>query len=67
MSLCALLIPQLTRARRRVQNVVCQANLGQWGKIWAIYCQTNKESFSSGIFSDGANWNRACFRHANDY
>lgn len=55
--LVALLIPQLTRARRRAQNVVCQANLSQWGKIWAIYCQTNKDSFSAGVV-EGADWHR---------
>jgi prepilin-type N-terminal cleavage/methylation domain-containing protein len=55
--LVAILLPQLTRARRRAQNVVCQANLNQWGKIWAMYCQTNQDSFNDGEV-DGAGWHR---------
>jgi prepilin-type N-terminal cleavage/methylation domain-containing protein len=56
--LCSLLMPQLSKARKLARNVVCQSNLSQWGKIWAMYCQTNKDSFSPGVFTDGAGWNR---------
>lgn len=44
--LCSLLMPSLVRARREARHVACRASLSQWGVIWGMYLQTNKESFS---------------------
>jgi prepilin-type N-terminal cleavage/methylation domain-containing protein/prepilin-type processing-associated H-X9-DG protein len=55
--LCAILMSQLARARKRAQDVMCQANLRQWATIWAMYCQTNKDSFSEGVVGGGS-WHR---------
>ncbi|MBP7936970.1 MAG: type II secretion system protein [Phycisphaerae bacterium] len=55
--LCALLLPQLARARKQARNVLCQANLSEWGKIWAMYCQVNNDSFNNGVVED-ASWHR---------
>lgn len=55
--LCSLLLPQLARARRQARNVVCMANLSQWASVWAMYCQTNRDSFSQGMV-DGSDWHR---------
>ncbi len=55
--LCAILLPQLSKARKQARNVVCQANLSQWAAIWAMYCQTNRDSFSEGLVG-GGDWHR---------
>lgn len=55
--LCAILMPSLARARRQTKNVMCQANLGEWGKIWALYCQSNRDSFNDGMV-EGGGWHR---------
>ncbi len=39
--LMALLLPALSRARKQARAVVCQANLRQWGTIWATYAAEN--------------------------
>lgn len=55
--LISILMPSLARARREARHVACQANLSQWGVIWGMYLQTNKDSFSEGIVG-GAGWHR---------
>jgi len=50
--LVAILMPQLARARKQARAVVCKGYLGQWGAIWAMYCQTNKDSFPGGTYED---------------
>jgi len=50
-------LPSLAQARRQARHVICQGNLSQWGAIWAMYCQANKDSFSEGIVG-GAGWHR---------
>lgn len=50
--LCAVLLPSLAQARKRAQNVLCQGRLGEWGKVWAMDVQANKDRFSPGAFDD---------------
>ena len=40
--LMAILLPVLGRVRRQGKAVVCQANLRQWGQIFAVYTQENE-------------------------
>ncbi|MEA3226822.1 MAG: prepilin-type N-terminal cleavage/methylation domain-containing protein [Planctomycetota bacterium] len=53
--LMAILMPALQRVRKQAKTVVCQANLKQWGMVWAMYTDEN-----SGKFPDylGTNWMR---------
>jgi hypothetical protein len=43
--LMAILMPALNRAKKQARAVSCQAQLKQWGLIFAIYCQENDEYF----------------------
>jgi prepilin-type N-terminal cleavage/methylation domain-containing protein len=43
--LMAILMPALHRAKKQARAVSCQAQLNQWGLIFAIYCQENDEYF----------------------
>lgn len=56
--LCAVLLPSLARSRRQSKNVLCRANLSEWGKIWGMYLQTNRDSFTAGIFTVGNSFDR---------
>jgi prepilin-type processing-associated H-X9-DG protein len=49
----AILMPALQRVRNQAKSVMCQANLKQWGLVWAMYADEN-----SGKFPDylGGNW-----------
>jgi prepilin-type N-terminal cleavage/methylation domain-containing protein len=37
--LMAVLMPALQRVRKQAKATICQANLGQWGLVWSLYCQ----------------------------
>jgi prepilin-type N-terminal cleavage/methylation domain-containing protein len=39
--LMAILLPTLQRVRKQAKNVGCQANLRQWGILWATYATDN--------------------------
>ncbi len=43
--LMSILMPALGRARKQARSVVCQANLKQWGTIWAMYTDENNGMF----------------------
>ena len=43
--LMALLLPALQRARQQARAVVCQANLRQWGVLFATYMHENDGDF----------------------
>jgi prepilin-type N-terminal cleavage/methylation domain-containing protein/prepilin-type processing-associated H-X9-DG protein len=43
--LMAILIPALQRARKQVRDVVCRAQLRQWGTIMAIYTEDGQGRF----------------------
>lgn len=47
--LAAMLLPALTRAKKKAHSVQCLSNLKQWGIIWYIYTDENGGSFSTGI------------------
>ncbi|MHC4444349.1 MAG: type II secretion system protein [Planctomycetota bacterium] len=67
--LMAILLPSFRKAKLQSRDVVCRAYLKQWGTIWAMYCQTNKNSFSEGMVDD-AGWHRGewviCLRRQYD-
>ena len=51
--LVAILLPALNRARQLAKAVVCQANLGQFGKITLLYRMDHDDNFlSSGYGMD---------------
>ncbi len=43
--LMAILMPSLQRVRKQARGVVCQANLKQWGVIFAMYTDDNNGNF----------------------
>ena len=47
--LMAILMPALQRVRRQAKTSICQANLGQWGLVWSMYCQDNSGYFPKRI------------------
>ena len=40
--LIAILMPALSKARRKAQATVCLSNLRQWTTAWVMYCNENK-------------------------
>jgi prepilin-type N-terminal cleavage/methylation domain-containing protein len=46
--LAAMLLPALSRARKKAQAINCMSNLKQWGAIWYTYADENGGSFPSG-------------------
>ena len=44
--LVAILMPALQRVRNQARAVVCQANLKQWGTIFALYTDDNPSAAS---------------------
>ena len=39
--LVAILMPALQRVKKQAKAAICQANLGQWGLVWSMYCEDN--------------------------
>jgi prepilin-type N-terminal cleavage/methylation domain-containing protein len=54
--LMAILLPSLQRVRRQAKAVVCQANLGQWGKTLALYLEDNQGWFPCDIGGTSGIW-----------
>ena len=44
--LMAILLPALNRARAQAKNVACQAELKQWGLVWAMFFDDNEQRTS---------------------
>ncbi len=51
--LMAILMPALQRVRKQAKTVLCQANLKQWGLVWAMYTDENNGKFPEYL---GSNW-----------
>ncbi len=51
--LMAMLLPTLSRARRQARAVLCQANLKQWGVVFAAYLAENHSAFPQ---TEGSEW-----------
>jgi prepilin-type N-terminal cleavage/methylation domain-containing protein/prepilin-type processing-associated H-X9-DG protein len=47
--LMAILTPALQLVKKRAKAVMCQANLGQWGLVWSMYCEDYNGSFPKRI------------------
>ena len=50
--LMAILLPTLQRVRRQAEAMACQANLRQWGTLWATW---TSQILDSGNLTDAAN------------
>jgi prepilin-type N-terminal cleavage/methylation domain-containing protein len=53
--LMAILMPALARAKKQAKAVACQANLKQWGTIFAMYTDDNNGYFPRRT-SDSGRW-----------
>ncbi|MHC4678040.1 MAG: type II secretion system protein [Planctomycetota bacterium] len=51
--LMAILMPALQRVKKQAKTVLCQANLKQWGIVWAMYTDENNSKFPDYM---GLNW-----------
>ena len=50
--LMAILMPALARVRKQAKNVICRANLKQWGLVWAMYTEDNSGKFPGYLAND---------------
>jgi len=51
--LMAILMPALQLVKKQAKTVFCQANLKQWGLVWAMYMDENNGKFPDYL---SANW-----------
>jgi len=51
--LMAILMPALQRVKRQAKAILCQANLKEWGLVWAMYTDENNAKFPDYL---GPNW-----------
>jgi prepilin-type N-terminal cleavage/methylation domain-containing protein len=51
--LMSVLMPTLQRVRKQAKNVMCQANLKQWGLVWAMYADEHHDRFPEYL---GSSW-----------
>lgn len=54
--LMSILMPALARVRKQAKLVICQANLNQWGIVFAMYTGDNDGYLNRGWPPDGGNW-----------
>ena len=47
--LMAMLVPALEKVRRQAQAIVCQSNVSQWGKIFALYVHDNEDRLPQSV------------------
>jgi prepilin-type N-terminal cleavage/methylation domain-containing protein/prepilin-type processing-associated H-X9-DG protein len=43
--LLSILMPSLRKVKKQAQAVVCMSNLKQWGVVWSLYLEDNKNKF----------------------
>ena len=60
--LMAILMPCLQRVRKQARAVACQANLGQWGILYATYAADNDGFLPSRYNRDHFDWVAAYWR-----
>ena len=53
--LMAILMPALQRVRKQAKTILCQANLKEWGLVWAMYTDENNAKFPDYL---GPDWMR---------
>jgi len=56
--LMAILLPSLKKAKEQAKAIVCQANLRQWGLVWAMYVDENDDTFPHYVGPDWMDWIR---------
>ncbi len=59
--LMSILMPALSKTRRQAKDVLCQANLKQWGSVFGMYADDNGGHFMPGFTDDerGYQWPEA--------
>ncbi len=63
--LASMLLPSLSRAKKKAEAIHCISNLKQWGIAWLLYADENNGYFSSGVSVDWARgeWVNALKKH----
>src|ERR1700678_648898 len=51
--LAALLLPALANAKSQAKEINCTSNLHQWGVIWNVYTEDDRDSFPTDTNPDG--------------
>jgi len=54
--LMSILMPALQRVKKQARTVMCQANLKQWGTIWAMYTDENDSKFPTRSDEGEGRW-----------
>ena len=52
--LMSILMPALARVRRQAKLVLCQSNLREWGKSFAMYCDDYDTKMMAGRHPNSA-------------
>jgi prepilin-type N-terminal cleavage/methylation domain-containing protein/prepilin-type processing-associated H-X9-DG protein len=67
--LLSILMPALTKVKKQAQAAICLSNVKQWGTIFSMYAQENKENFPQNYPGDGLNTKESywCYATMNYY
>ncbi len=65
--LVSILLPALGQARDQAKNVMCKSNLRQWGLIFQLYTDDNREKFPSGWYTNQADTFELWMTSMSDY
>lgn len=51
--LLSILMPALTKVKKQAQAAICLSNIKQWGVIFTMYAQDNRDSFPQNFAGNG--------------